>query len=414
MKKYEPKIDTELTKEIKPVKRSYKKGSPKSTPKASSKKGTAKTPKVKKASTSTAKKPESNVEHEMEVLKHRAMSAYAEYMKAAKELEKAEKRLKKSQNAAKKATRSVNKDIKEATQRIRDREKAEREKAKREREAKALANKKGKMEKLAQQRYNRSDVDDEDIRSAILDETAHIFASLSHYSDTERLAKLASITGINPREVNSSNWRDVYKELDSRKRNDYDEYDILLNLKKYAKEEEVGLVSFSYGDKYLNRMDKLALDDIYGDIISSKKVADDVKAMLKVMGREGVVMYLNYRNYMKLKLGKLYDTEKYEEMSSLYYDSVSTSEEFKVIKNVNKRAATRSGFLLGEEGKELYKNNAGFVNGEGSLDANAFLKYIIQSDAFDVAKATKLIEEMEKATGYKSNIKFAINKRRKR
>lgn len=328
---------------IKPVKRTYKKKStgasakaPKTSStsekaprKASKAKGISKTSKPKKAKKAIKRRsPEEMAELRQrkfeEHLEREAQKAIREYEKQQRETERYAQEVFREAERAERQTRAI----------IREMEKAEREQRRAEREAKRQL----RQEKARQITENKVKAEWElqqtgetwspkVFQEQLIQQVTAKFGEYS-YADDDNLNKLSDILGYNIKDLLTPGESEKHRTKAIR---DYMETG--LNNGLYTEDDLIGiyrsLESYDRKNRYHIKgldedFDPKTAKDIYDDIMGSGKVSEPTKEIMKILGPKGVILYLNYRNIMKLQFGELYRQLLYNPAASVFWELPSS------------------------------------------------------------------------------------------
>lgn len=315
MKDYTPKIPKPTVPRIKSVKRSYKKGSSK-TPKASVKnvsKAKAKKPARsssskaikthKKTSTKAPKRTRAEIMASAAEKRQQRFEAYQE-REAQREIREYEKYL-----DTEKSTYAL---LREMDRADRELKKAERAYAKEQRyqKAKAITENKIKAENRDPQNYRESVM-------AMISDKLYDYG----FTSPEHRQQLADIVGMEVEEIDFHDDADeetfkeyMYATLDSKNLDERELTKAFRQLESYGRKERLHVKGIE------EDMDVETAKIVYADIMASASVSKETKEVLKLLGPKGALIYVNYRQIMKMKFGNNYKEMFYNEAAETFWD----------------------------------------------------------------------------------------------
>lgn len=378
---------------VKPVKRSYSKKTKTSKPKVikSSSKGakSKKAPRIKAAKTSkvSTKAPKTTkarkapsrtreqIAAEAEAKRQARFDAYTERQAAKqfKEYEKyineTEKQMKSLMRDAAKAEREFLKLEREHNKQVRDEERAKK--------ARQITENKMRSQGMDPSNYR------ENILSMISNKAGDFAFTTEDYRD-----ELANILDINTSILNmplKERKESIYEHISRRDMTE----DELTALNR--KLETFDRVNRLHAKGIEESMDVLTATRIMSDIMSSDKVSAETKAVLRLLGPKGALIYTNYRQIQFQKYGKNYKEQFYSEAASTFWDTSSA----------DKIALKKHGYKVSNKMANLIKDSR--VGLSTNIDAESFAKFAITT--MNLEEATAFTQQLEGLDGFGKNLR---------
>lgn len=138
-------------------------------------------------------------------------------------------------------------------------------------------------------------------------------------------------------------------------------------------------------------MDVLTATRIMSDIMSSDKVSAETKAVLRLLGPKGALIYTNYRQIQFQKYGKNYKEQFYSEAASTFWDTSSA----------DKIALKKHGYKVSNKMANLIKDSR--VGLSTNIDAESFAKFAITT--MNLEEATAFTQQLEGLDGFGKNLR---------
>lgn len=374
---------------VKPVKRSYKGKTPKA---AKAKTSTSKSAKPKKAprtkaakvskvkATKTTKAPKAKkapsrtreqIAAEAAAKRQVRFEAFQE-RQAQKQLKEYEAYLSETEKCAREMQRDIDRAEREYRKAVREFNKEERQK---------------KLRQITENKMRSQGYDPSNYRENLISMISNKAGEFGNTSQ-EHKEELGELLGVDPRAFDltlKDRKNFVYRAI-----TDYNDFtdeeltDKLRKLETFDRKERLHVRGIE------ESMDEETAKKIMFDILSSDKVSNETKAVIRLLGPKGALLYTNYRQIQKEKFGHNYKEQFYSQAAAIFWDTAG-----------DKVVLKKHGFNFSKKDAAQRKDSR--IGLSTNIDAEAFAKFAIAKMNTDEADA--FTNELEKLPGFGKNLR---------
>lgn len=137
-------------------------------------------------------------------------------------------------------------------------------------------------------------------------------------------------------------------------------------------------------------IDDVTAKKIMSDILASKNVSDETKAVLKLLGPKGALIYINYRQIQRNKFGNNYKEQMYHEAAEIFWDNSG-----------DKVVLKKHGYGFGSRKRNQLENQRAGLSTD--IDAEAYSKFAMTFMKPDEAAA--FTQQLEGLKGFGKNLR---------
>ena len=375
---------------VKPVKRSFKGKTPKA---AKAKTSTAKSAKPKKAprtkaakvskvkTTKTTKAPKAKkapsrtreqIAAEAAAKRQARFEAFQE-RQAQKQLKEYEAYLSETEKYAREMQRDIDRAEREYRKAVREFNKEERQK---------------KLRQITENKMRSQGYDPSNYRENLISMISNKAGEFGNTSQ-EHKEELGELLGVDPRAFDltlKDRKNFVYRAITDY--NDFTDEELTEKLRKletFDRKERLHVRGIE------ESMDEETAKKIMFDILSSDKVSNETKAVLRLLGPKGALLYTNYRQIQFQKFGANFKEAFYSQAAATFWDT-----------------STGDKVALKKHGYNFSKKNANFIKDSSvglstNIDAEAFTKFAIEKMNLD--EATAFTQQLEGLEGFGKNLR---------
>lgn len=374
---------------VKPVKRSFKGKTPKA---AKAKTSTIKSAKPKKAprtkaakvskvKTTTKKAPKARkapsrtreqIAAEAAAKRQARFEAFQE-RQAQKQFKEYEAYLSETEKYAREMQREIGRAEREYRKAVREFNKEERQK---------------KIRQITENKMRSQGYDPSNYRENLISMISNKAGEFGNTSQ-EHKEELGELLGVDPRAFDltlKDRKNFVYRAI-----TDYNDFtdeeltDKLRKLETFDRKERLHVRGIE------ESMDEETAKKIMFDILSSDKVSNETKAVLRLLGPKGALLYTNYRQIQFQKFGANFKEAFYSQAAATFWDT-----------------STGDQVALKKHGYNFSKKNANFIKDSSvglstNIDAEAFAKFAIEKMNLD--EATAFTQQLEGLDGFGKNLR---------